>query len=81
MGGIIFIAAILVSRLIVTSIPNRCASREEALILGLMLSYGFIGFIDDYRKVKLGRSLGLKARENWLFNWFLESCFCGSFLT
>lgn len=79
MGGIIFIAAILVSRLIVAIYTKSLPSREEALILGLMLSYGFIGFIDDYRKVKLGRSLGLKAREKLalqlvfgvLFLWLL----------
>ncbi len=52
---------------------------EEVLILGLMLAYGLIGFIDDYRSVRFGRSLGLRAREKMalqilfaaVFLWFL----------
>jgi len=63
MGGSIFIAAIVVSRVVACLYKKEVPSREELLILGLMLSYGLIGFIDDYKKVKLGRSLGLRARE------------------
>lgn len=78
MGGLIFILAIITSRIAVYLITKQSPTREEILILGLMISYGLIGFIDDYRQVRLGRSLGLRAREKFalqvlfaaLFMWF-----------
>ncbi len=78
MGGLIFILSIIASRIAVYLAKKQVPTREELLILALMISYGFIGFIDDYRQVKLGRSLGLRAREKFalqvlfaaLFMWF-----------
>ena len=34
------------------------------VVLVIIIGYGFIGFLDDYIKVVLKRSLGLRAREN-----------------
>jgi len=75
MGGIIFISAIIVSRVIVYLYKKTVPSKEELLILGLMVSYGLIGFIDDYRKVKLGRSLGLRAREKFALQFLFAVLF------
>jgi phospho-N-acetylmuramoyl-pentapeptide-transferase len=63
MGGLMFISAILLSRAGFFLLDRSRPTREEVLILGLMLAYGLIGFIDDYRQIRLGRSLGLRARE------------------
>jgi len=78
MGGLIFILAITFSRAAFFAVNRGLPCREEILIWGLMVSYGLIGFIDDYRQVRLGRSLGLRAREKMalqvlfaaLFIWF-----------
>ena len=77
-GGLIFISAILASRLVFFLWKRAVPPTEEVLILGLMLAYGLIGFIDDYRSVRFGRSLGLRAREKMalqilfaaVFLWF-----------
>ncbi|GAB6875892.1 phospho-N-acetylmuramoyl-pentapeptide-transferase [Thermaerobacter litoralis] len=57
MGGLIF----LVPALLVTgwlAPPTRAA----VLILGVTLAFGALGLVDDYVKVAMRRSLGLRAR-------------------
>lgn len=58
MGGLIFLAGMLVSTLIM-----RNFSREVAFVLSSTLGFGLIGFLDDYIKVVLKRNLGLKAYQ------------------
>jgi phospho-N-acetylmuramoyl-pentapeptide-transferase len=58
MGGVMFLAAILVGTLVFGE-----RSRSELLVLGTTIALGIIGFTDDYIKVVLKRPLGLKARE------------------
>jgi phospho-N-acetylmuramoyl-pentapeptide-transferase len=61
MGGLIFLAGILAGGLI--------AGRDQPdlmVVLIIITGYGFIGFLDDYLKVILKRSLGLRAREKLL---------------
>jgi len=58
MGGILIITAVMLTTFIMAG------SSEEALAAVLvMLAFGGIGFWDDYVKVVLKRSLGLRARE------------------
>ncbi|MBR5587070.1 MAG: phospho-N-acetylmuramoyl-pentapeptide-transferase [Clostridia bacterium] len=54
MGGIIFIAGIAVSAIVMLS-----HSFKGIMLLYLSLSFGLIGFIDDYIKVVKKRNLGL----------------------
>lgn len=56
MGGIIFIFSITVVSLFYAS-----SSRYILPILFMMYGFGIIGFIDDYIKVVLKRSMGLRA--------------------
>lgn len=60
MGGIIFLVGIVVSSLITAEKPT---SLEMVMSLGTMLGYGLIGFIDDFIKVVMHRSLGLRAYQ------------------
>ncbi|KUO52485.1 MAG: phospho-N-acetylmuramoyl-pentapeptide-transferase [Desulfitibacter sp. BRH_c19] len=57
MGGLIFLLPVIIVTLFISS-----PSLDTALLLLMTLGFGLIGFTDDYIKVVLRRSLGLKAR-------------------
>lgn len=61
MGGIIFLGGIFVAVLLTA--PERV---DALIVLAITLGYGLIGFLDDYIKIVLKRSLGLRAREKLL---------------
>ena len=62
MGGIMILAGILVATVVVVMV-NR-GSMEFALpALLVTFAYALVGFLDDFIKVKLKRSLGLKAYQ------------------
>ncbi len=58
MGGIIIITAVMLASFIMVG-----TSTEALAAVLLMLAFGSVGFWDDYIKVVLKRSLGLRARE------------------
>ncbi|MCL2354086.1 MAG: phospho-N-acetylmuramoyl-pentapeptide-transferase [Defluviitaleaceae bacterium] len=60
MGGIVIVAAISIASGIFSSF-----SIEWMLIMYLMLSFGIIGFLDDYIKMIKKRSLGLRAYQKF----------------
>lgn len=61
MGGLIILLALTVSVCFFAS-----SSMEVWLALFVTLGHGLIGFLDDFIKVVLKRSLGLKARQKLL---------------
>lgn len=61
MGGVMFIAGTVAGGFLL----GRGQS-DGIIVLLMILGYGFIGFLDDYLKVVLKRSLGLRAREKLL---------------
>ena len=58
MGGVIMIIAILITGL-------TRAKLDKDLLVGLICitGFGFVGFLDDFIKIKMKRSLGLKAYQ------------------
>ncbi|MBP1759328.1 MAG: Phospho-N-acetylmuramoyl-pentapeptide-transferase [Firmicutes bacterium] len=60
MGGIIFLVGIIVSALVTAEQPT---SLEMVTLVGITLGYGLIGFVDDFIKVVMHRSLGLRAYQ------------------
>jgi len=58
LGGWIFLAGAGAGTLMFAQ-----KSGEVLLVLGTTLGFGIIGFIDDYLKIVLKRSLGLRARQ------------------
>ncbi|ODA39599.1 phospho-N-acetylmuramoyl-pentapeptide-transferase [Desulfosporosinus sp. BG] len=60
MGGIIFLVGIIASSLVTAEQPT---SLEMVTLVGITLGFGLIGFIDDFIKVVLHRSLGLRAYQ------------------
>jgi len=66
MGGIIFLSGIAAGVLLVVWLAGRqppLGLQEGLTVLGVMLAFGLIGFVDDFVKVALKRPLGLRARE------------------
>lgn len=61
MGGVIFITGVLTAGLVAGG-----HDRDVLVVLGITFGFGLIGFIDDFIKVALKRSLGLRAREKLL---------------
>lgn len=57
-GGIIIIISILI-----TSLTSGLVNRDLLVALGATVAFGIIGFIDDFIKVVLKRSLGLRAYQ------------------
>ncbi|QHJ13147.1 Phospho-N-acetylmuramoyl-pentapeptide-transferase [Paraglaciecola mesophila] len=63
MGGLLILAAIVVSVLLWADLTNRYVWVTLSVVVG----YGIIGFIDDYRKVVRKDPKGLIAR--WKYFW------------
>ncbi len=64
MGGIIFIIAVILTVLI-----SGRYSNEIWFALSFMFLFGLVGFLDDYIKVVLKRSLGLRAYQKILLQF------------
>ena len=66
MGGVIMIIAILITGL-------TRAKIDKDLLVGLICitGFGFVGFLDDFIKIKMKRSLGLKAYQNIILQFAL----------
>ncbi|NLI11825.1 phospho-N-acetylmuramoyl-pentapeptide-transferase [Pelotomaculum propionicicum] len=61
MGGVMFLAGTLAGGILLGH-----GQQDSLAVLLILLGFGFIGFLDDYIKVVLKRSLGLRAREKLL---------------
>ena len=80
MGGMIFIIACSVSAVIVSR-----ESIETIMLIFLSVSFGVVGFVDDFIKVKLKRNLGLTEKQKLalqivasvLFVWVLRDKLMG----
>ncbi len=71
MGGVIILLTITVSCLLWGKINNLYLW----LVLSLMLGFGLIGWIDDYKKLILNNSKGLSAKQKLLFQSLLAFIF------
>lgn len=58
MGGILIIAAIVISTILFTDLTNR----HIQLGLFVIISFGILGYFDDYVKVRLNKPRGLNKR-------------------
>jgi len=65
MGGLIFISSAVFSILITTEL-----NKYVLLSLGLLVYFTFLGFIDDYGKIKnASNQAGLLPRTKFIFQW------------
>ncbi len=72
MGGMIFLAGIVVSTLLVVERP---ISLEAAMLVIFMVGFALIGFLDDFIKVIKRRNLGLRAYQKLLAQMALALVF------
>jgi phospho-N-acetylmuramoyl-pentapeptide-transferase len=63
MGGALIIIAITITTLLWSDLSNRFVW----IVLGVLLSFGLVGWIDDYRKVIYKNPKGLAARDKYLW--------------
>ena len=63
MGGTMILFAVAFSTLLCADLSNRYIW----VVLLVTLAHGVIGFIDDYKKVLLGNSVGLSARAKYFW--------------
>lgn len=63
MGGVLIIASISVAVLLWADLSNI----NVWVVMGVLWGFGYVGFIDDYRKVVKKQSLGLRAKEKYLY--------------
>lgn len=78
MGGIMFIAGILVACVagfaILVSVEKTVHTVEAVKLfagLGMAVGFGLMGYVDDYIKVVKKRNLGLRAREKLIIQFLL----------
>jgi phospho-N-acetylmuramoyl-pentapeptide-transferase len=62
MGGILILVTVTVSTLLWSDLTNPCVW----LVLFVMASFGFIGWLDDFKKIKEANSKGLSERGKML---------------
>lgn len=62
MGGIVILLAIVVGYFGAHLIEQQPVSQSAVLVIGLMVGLGFVGFLDDYSKIRRQQSLGLTPR-------------------
>src|SRR5690349_17883502 len=74
MGGIIILVGLIVPMLM--SLAFRSSLSASLGLAALTLSYGLIGFLDDYLIAMRGKNLGLRAREKMA----LQVLFAGGFV-
>ena len=63
MGGALILLAITVGTVLWADLTNRFVW----IVLGVTLVFGIIGFVDDYRKLRVRDSEGLKPRTKFLW--------------
>lgn len=72
MGGLMFIAAAIVCLLV--NLPSM-TDHSVFFVLLLALSFGFIGFLDDFAKIKHKQNLGLTAAQKMLLQLAVSALF------
>ena len=73
MGGTIFLVGIIVASLLLAEQPT---SLEMVTLVGATLGFAMIGFIDDFIKVVMRRSLGLRAYQKLIGQFSLAIILC-----
>ncbi len=63
MGGLLILAAVIIATLLWSDLSNRFVW----IAVFVTVSFGVVGFVDDYRKIRYGNSKGLSARAKYFW--------------
>lgn len=63
MGGLLILVSIVTSTLLWADLSNE----KVWLVLAVTVSFGVIGWVDDYKKVALGNSKGLSSKQKYFW--------------
>ncbi|PLR77486.1 phospho-N-acetylmuramoyl-pentapeptide-transferase [Bacillus sp. V3-13] len=74
MGGIMILAAVTVTTLVMTN-KFSGATVETYLLLLVTLGFGLLGFLDDFIKVVMKRNLGLTSKQKLLGQMIISAVF------
>ena len=74
MGGVIFILA-AAAACVLAGVLGHVGVHDYLYVLGFAAVYGFIGFLDDFVKVKMKRNLGLTAAQKFALQLAAAACF------
>ena len=75
MGGGIFIIPTVVTVLVLGLLDMIDLNYNLWILMVVFLSYGFIGFIDDYTKVKMGNNKGISRKAKLIMQLFVAIVF------
>ena len=62
MGGVAIVASVLIGYAFAKLVTGDLPSRSALLVLLLLVGMAGVGFLDDFIKVRMQRSLGLRSR-------------------
>ena len=75
MGGIVIIVATVIAYAIAHIFSGRPPTVSALLVIGLVITLGLIGFIDDYLKISRKQSLGLTGKQKLIAQGFVAALF------
>jgi phospho-N-acetylmuramoyl-pentapeptide-transferase len=75
MGGIIIIVASISAYLVAHLISRSAITASAALVIGLVVALGLVGFLDDWLKVSRKQSQGLTSRQKLIGQIVVASVF------
>lgn len=75
MGGIVILFSVVITSLFYMYDKSGVMKKELSAVLFVTVAFGLIGFLDDYIKVVMKRSLGLKAWQKILLQLIVTGIF------
>ncbi len=77
MGGVVVVLAVVLSTLFFADLTNIYVWA----VVGITLGYGALGFVDDFKKVQVNNSKGVRAKTKLVWQILLASVFIFLLLT
>lgn len=66
MGGLIFIFSTTIVTVLYSVLYAKTFNNKAIMVLLIFIAFGFVGFLDDYLKIKRKKNLGLTANQKMI---------------